>query len=99
MDNTLELLRTQIKKLRKERDEAILEKGLSAQYNQDLRENAQYDYWVDRELYLTFKIRGLLNEINSYSKKNQKKKSTTNNKARVNKPDKSKVLHQKHKWL
>jgi hypothetical protein len=60
---SLDNIRQQIKDLMRQREEATLEKGLSAQENKDLRENSEYDYWVEKENKLTIKIGNLQKEI------------------------------------
>jgi hypothetical protein len=60
---SVDYLREQIKKLSLEREKATFEKGLSAQENKDLRENSEYDYWVEKETNLTIKIGNLHKEI------------------------------------
>ncbi len=69
----LDHLRDKIKELMKQREAATLEKGLSAQDNKDLRENAEYDYWEEKETTLTIKIGNLQQEIVQLSEVNVKK--------------------------
>ncbi len=95
-EEKLEELRAQVKKLQNERDLAILEKGFAAEGNDDLRENAQYDYWLEKEIFCTGKIKNLLEEIHNISikiKNKPKRKTIKQEKTR----DYS--LTQKHKWL
>jgi len=66
----LDIMREELKKLMEERKKAQREKGESAEYNKDLRENADYDYWLHREMALTYRIRKLTAEIQDvYDKK------------------------------
>ncbi len=63
-------LREELKILREERDKITLEKGLVAQDNKDLRENAAYSQLEQKEHALTSRIRGVIEEIYEYSRKN-----------------------------
>ena len=56
-------LRNELTHLRKEREKVILEKGLIAQDNKDLRENAAYAWYEQREHSLTSRIHGIIEEI------------------------------------
>jgi transcription elongation GreA/GreB family factor len=62
----LEQLRQKLKELQKHREHAIMEKGLAAQENQDLRENSDYDYWEMEESNFTFRIHNIIREIESF---------------------------------
>lgn len=95
-EEKLDELRSQVKKYQNERDLAILEKGFAAQGNEDLRENAQYDYWLEQEIFYTGKIKTLLEQIHEISIKLRKKpKRKTIKKEKVQ----DSTLTQKHKWL
>ena len=59
----IELLREKLTALNKEREEIILEKGLAARDNNDLRENFAYDYWSEKERVATARIHALSKEI------------------------------------
>lgn len=67
-ETKIDKLRNQLIELRKERDKAVLEKGLSAQDNKDLRENATYDYWEQKEHQLTSRILNIIKEIETLTK-------------------------------
>lgn len=69
----IEELRAQLSKLRQERDKVILKKGLIAQDNKDLRENAAYDYWLQKEQAITARIHSIIIEINDLTKGYQPK--------------------------
>ena len=45
-----------------------MEKGLTARDNNDLRENAAYDYWCEKEAVATAKILNLIKEIEELAK-------------------------------
>jgi len=95
-DEKLDELRSQVKKFQNERDLAILEKGFAAQGNEDLRENAQYDYWLEQEIFYTGKIKTLLEQIHQISltiRKKPTRKTIKKEKVQDN------TLTQKHKWL
>ncbi len=62
-------LRAKLKVLRDDRDKIILEKGLVAQDNKDLRENAAYDDLERQEHSLTAKIHDIIEEIYARAKK------------------------------
>ncbi len=64
----LEELRQKLGALQKEREAAILEKGLQAQDNNDLRENFAYILWEQKEHMLTSKIHNLIREIEHIAK-------------------------------
>ena len=96
LEEKLDELRSQVKKFQNERDLAILEKGFAANGNEDLRENAQYDYWLEKEIFYTGKIKNLLEEIHNISikiKNKPKRKTITTQKTQ------DYTLTQKHKWL
>lgn len=61
-------LREELARLREQREKVVLEKGLIAQDNKDLRENFAYDRLVEREHALTSKINGVISEIYELSK-------------------------------
>ena len=65
----IDLLRAELGKLMGEREKVQMEKGLAAQHNQDIRENADYDYWFQRELHLTVRIKRITHEIEKLYKK------------------------------
>jgi len=95
-EEKLDELRSQVKKFQNERDLAILEKGYAAEGNDDLRENAQYDYWLEKEIFYTGKIKTLLEQIHQISitlKNKPKRKTLTKAKTQ------DFTLTQKHKWL
>ena len=76
MDKTpIDNLREKLKALNIERDSVIMEKGLAARDNNDLRENFAYDYWEQKEKQLTFRIHRLIKEIDEIAKENRKTKS------------------------
>ncbi len=54
--------------MQKEQDFIIMEKGLTARDNNDLRENAAYDYWCEKEAVATAKILNLIKEIEELAK-------------------------------
>jgi transcription elongation GreA/GreB family factor len=61
-------LRDKLILLRKQRDEAVLQKGLAARENNDLRENFAYDYWEMQERNLTSRILEITFEIEGLAK-------------------------------
>lgn len=66
----IDILRENLKNLMEERKRVQKEKGDAAEHNKDLRENADYDYWFQREIALTIRIRNLTKEIQDlYDKK------------------------------
>ncbi len=88
-------LRNKIKELQLEREKVILQKGLAAQFNGDLRENSEYDSWEQLEINLTSRIRQLILEIEKLTKKPVK--------IRVKKPNpedrfKNSPLNHKNPW-
>jgi transcription elongation GreA/GreB family factor len=91
----LETLRQKIKELNTHRDKAIMQKGLAAEDNKDLRENAEYDYWVEKELFFTAQIITLIKEIQKLTKKPTVTPKTS---AKSSKPQLIKDLP-KNKWL
>jgi len=64
--SVVDILRKQLIKLQKEREEITLEKGLAARDNNDLRENFAYDYWVSQEELITARIFATLKEIEHF---------------------------------
>ncbi|MFA6981602.1 MAG: hypothetical protein WC243_01075 [Patescibacteria group bacterium] len=64
----LKTLRDGLVKLREERTRVTMEKGLAAEDNKDLRENASYDYWEQKEFNLTARIIALMKEIDKLAK-------------------------------
>lgn len=63
MKTKLDLLREELAKMRAMRAKYQMEKGLAAEHNKDLRENADYDYWHEREQNMTIRILRLTKEI------------------------------------
>ena len=61
-------LRDKLILLRKQRDAAVLQKGLAARENNDLRENFAYDYWEMQERNLTSRILEITFEIEGLAK-------------------------------
>lgn len=55
--NKIESLREDLKKLREKLAEVTLQKGLAAQDDKDLRENANYEYWLNQEYITMGRIR------------------------------------------
>jgi hypothetical protein len=99
-EQILEEIRSEIRKLQKEREIAILEKGLCAQFNNDLRENSQYDYWVDKEYYYSFKIQTLIKKADTIQQK--KNKAKISKRKKTSKPVEKigdQIGNQKNKWL
>jgi transcription elongation GreA/GreB family factor len=68
----IDILREKLKKLQNERTRVQNEKGQAAEHNKDIRENADYDYWLDREISLSVRIRSLSAEIEELYKKAKK---------------------------
>jgi transcription elongation GreA/GreB family factor len=64
----IDQLRAELVTLRKEREKVTIEKGLIAQDNKDLRENAAYDYWEQKERNITSRIHKIIQEIEERSK-------------------------------
>jgi len=71
-DTDIELLRAKLRKLREKKDAIILEKGMAAEDNNDLRENSLYDYLVQQEDMYSSMIVGVLKEIKRLSEKGKK---------------------------
>lgn len=67
-------LREKIAELNKKRDEIIMEKGLAAEANKDLRENSLFDYCEMKERNLTIQINNLIHEIQDLYKKEHSNK-------------------------
>lgn len=84
-------LREKLGSLQKEREKVILEKGFAAEDNKDLRENAQYDFLLQKEHLITTRIHNILKEIDSLIKKDKPK-------IRKDKKE-TKVEFKPHKWL
>lgn len=70
----VDLLREKLVALNREREDIILEKGLAARDNNDLRENFAYDYWSDKERVVTARIHALIREIGDITKQNSSKR-------------------------
>ena len=66
---TFDELRSKLIEMRKERDQIIFEKGLAAEENKDIRENATYDYWFEKEQNITARILKITAEIEQLTKK------------------------------
>lgn len=94
MDKTkIDELRAFLKVLQKERAHIIMEKGLSAEDNKDLRENSEYIYLEQQEDLYNAKIKNLIKEMESHKKKDLKVK-------RPKKPlEKVQPNFEKKKWL
>lgn len=86
MPSEMDLLREKLSDLRKQRDNAAMEKGLAAEENKDLRENFAYDYWDTQERNITFRIHGIMEEIDELAKKTGLHKTIKNNKKISKKP-------------
>ncbi|MFC1621768.1 hypothetical protein ACFL13_00030 [Patescibacteria group bacterium] len=65
----IDQLREYMQYLMKEREKAQMKKGLAAEHNKDLRENADYEYWLQREQNLTVRIRKISKQIEEKYKK------------------------------
>ena len=65
----IDQLRKELIGLRKQRRSAQKEKGLAAEHNKDIRENADYDYWLQIEQNLTVRIKSISAEIEKIYKK------------------------------
>lgn len=61
--NKVKDLRERLFSMRKEREQIIFRKGLMAQDNPDLRENAAYEFLEMKEHSITHRIRRLMQEI------------------------------------
>ena len=83
-------VKQKIKDLQKEREQVILEKGLAAQENADLRENFAYDYWNHKEIDLTHKIQRLSGQLFIGTRKKKPVKKPSGKETFEFKP---------HKWL
>jgi transcription elongation GreA/GreB family factor len=93
-ETKIDKLRNELIKLREERSHVILEKGLAAEYNKDLRENAAYDYWYEKETELTMRILQVMEMIREQSDKTKPKKTLKHKKV-----DKVRGSYEPHKWL
>jgi len=71
----IDLLREKLQHYRKERAQVLQQKGKAANLNKDLRENADYDFWENKEAVLTTRIREIMQEI--YDQYNKQKKSSS----------------------
>jgi len=70
IETKIELLRKKLSELRKERETVVFERGLAAEDNKDLRENATFDYWTRIEHNLTSQILRIAKEITELTHKN-----------------------------
>ncbi|HLD51230.1 hypothetical protein A3K34_01070 [candidate division WWE3 bacterium RIFOXYC1_FULL_40_10] len=95
----IEELRERIAELQEERKHVILEKGLSAQENNDLRENAQYDFWDRKEHNYNSRIAKLTHDLELLKIRLKPKKSPkrSTKKERIEKIDLKNIP--KSKWL
>jgi hypothetical protein len=71
VETDIEILRKKLTELRKERDAIMFEKGLSAEENKDLRENATFDFWARKEHNVTSQILQITKEITELTHKNR----------------------------
>jgi len=94
-ETKIDKLRNEIIKLRKEREEIIFEKGLAAEDNKDLRENFAYDYWFEKEMLVSSRIKYLIGMIEELSKKDKLKKNII----KAKRVEKTKEKFEPHKWL
>ena len=94
-ETKIDKLRNELIKLREERKAVILEKGLAAEENKDLRENFTYDYWFEKEAQATARIAHVTEMIEELSKKDKPKQRNIKTK-RV---EKLKETFEPHKWL
>ena len=94
-ETKIDKLRTELINLREERKTVILEKGLAAEENKDLRENSAYDYWFEQEAQVTARILRLTKMIEELAIKDKPKKRIIDER-RV---EKTKETFEPHKWL
>lgn len=73
-ETKIDKLRKELIKLREERIQVILEKGLAAEENKDLRENFAYDYWFEKECGMNARIMCVTQMIDEISEKAKPKK-------------------------
>ena len=90
----IDKLREELIKLREERSTIILEKGLAAQENKDLRENSAYDYWMEKEMNITSRIQNIIKIIDDLSKKKKPTNNLTKNSSKRVEGD-----FEPHNWL
>lgn len=95
---SVDYYRKQIQSLNVERERIIMEKGLAADANKDLRENAEYDYWSEKEIAITGRIGDLIIEIERLTKDGSKPKTTVKSK-KSEKPVKKIKDLPKNRWL
>lgn len=89
-------LKRKIKELQSQREKAIFEKGLAARENGDLRENFAYDYWSQKELDLTHKIKRLSGILFKKTRRIEKKIKKTDS---TNREDLKEDLLKPNRWL
>ena len=65
----IDILREELIELQKKREKVTMEKGLIADDNKDLRENAAYDFYEQQERNITSRIYNIIKDIESLSKK------------------------------
>jgi transcription elongation GreA/GreB family factor len=74
-ETKIDKLRTELIKLRKEREKIIFEKGMAANENKDLRENSAYDYWFEKEMQISSRINHIISMIEKSSPKKKVEKA------------------------
>lgn len=94
-ETKIDKLRTELIKLREERKAVILEKGLAAEENKDLRENSAYDYWFEQEAQMTARIIRVTKMIEDLAEKDEPKKKDI----KIKRVEKIKETFEPHKWL
>lgn len=79
IEKKLSVLRNDVSKLRAQREQIVLEKGLIAREDGDLRENGAYIALEQKEHALTSKINAILSDIIEISKEHQASKNDSAN--------------------
>lgn len=93
-ETKIDKLRKELIELREERAKVILEKGLAAEYNKDLRENAAYDYWYEKETEMTVRILQVMEIIREEADKTKPKRTIKHKKV-----ERIRGSYESHKWL
>ena len=91
-----ETLRQKLKFLREEREKAMLEKGLAAEDNKDLRENFAYDYWEQQETNISAQIFQITKEIEELTGIKKHKRVPSK---KINREELAQELKKSKKWL
>lgn len=92
-ETKVDKLRKDLIRLRKKLIEVTMKKGLAAQNDKDLRENSDYEYWLNQEFIVMGRMKTVMELIYNLTKKEDDKP-----KWRKSKPTQRGKKH-KQKWL